>query len=64
MDPLYKKEDVIKLLGHKLKVIEIKETNYGYTYKLSCYESGCCTIPFNLTITLHEKDILKYEEIL
>jgi len=58
----YKKGDIVKLLGHKLKVIKIIETNYGYVYNLSCYKAGCCTIPYNLDITLHEKDLLKYEE--
>lgn len=59
---LYKKGDIVKLLDHKLKIVSVEKSNYGYKYKLSCYKAGCCTHPYDLTLTLHEKDLLKYHQ--
>ncbi len=54
------------LLGHTLKAIKIEPESGGDVIDWSCYEAGCCTIPYILTVTCSEEDSLtlknKYEE--
>lgn len=60
MSSVYKLGDIVGLLGHKLKVIGVHYSNFGYTYKLSCYDAGCCSTPFILKMIIHENDLVEY----
>jgi len=57
----YKKNYLVYFLGHRLKITKVIYHPFGYSYNLSCYAAGCCTIPNILELKCSEKFLENHE---